>query len=108
MNSKIDKTAMALAVAFIIALVISTLSRFDAFTGIPSGYMIAYWTMGLVTIIVRIGCGWWLYQKAKPKQQYPWLWCLLGAVFGLVTVATYYIVEVHKKLSVPDENSEET
>jgi drug/metabolite transporter (DMT)-like permease len=106
MNRPIEKIAMALAIAFIIALLVSTLSRLNFSSGMVSGYMICYWIVAIIAVIVRIGCGWWLYLKTKPKQQYPWLWCLLGVVFGLVAIATYYIVEIYKKVSIQEERKE--
>ena len=108
MNRIVEKTAMALAIAFVIALLVSTLSKLDFSYGMATGYRISYWIVAIVAVIVRIGCGWWLYQKTKPKQQYPWLWCLLGVVFGLIAIATYYLIEIYKKVSIPEKNGEET
>lgn len=108
MKKPVEKAAMALAIAFIIALVVSAVSQLKFSSGITSIYTMSYAVIAIVAVIVRIGCGWWLYHKTKPKEQHQWLWCLLGAVFGLMAVATYYIVEIYKKVSTPEENRQET
>lgn len=101
MKKQIELIAMVLALAFLIALLASTIFR----TGFPSAISISYTTMAAVGVILRIGCAWWLYQKTKSKQQYPWLWCLLGLVFGLVSIAVYYLIEIYKKVSLLEDKS---
>jgi len=90
---------MVLAGVFLVALIASTFYR----VGLTSVLPVSCGIVAAIVVIVQIGCGWWLYQKTKPKQQYPWLWCLLGFVFGLTAVATYYIIEIYKKVSIQEE-----
>jgi drug/metabolite transporter (DMT)-like permease len=104
MNRTIERTAMVLAIAFIIALLVSTLSRLNISSRFFSAPMLSFLIVAIITVIVRLGCGWWLYKTTTPRQQYPWLWCLLGVVVGLMAVATYYIIQIYKYVSVPAES----
>ena len=99
MENKIEKVAMVLAVVFLVALIVSTFYR----VGPRPISLISCGTISAIVVIVQIGCGGWLYQKTKPKQQYPCLWCLLGFVFGLMAIVTYYIIEIYKKVSIQEE-----
>jgi hypothetical protein len=102
MKIQVEKTAMAAAVALLVALVVSYLSRF----GNPAGISIGFAIMTVIGLILRIGCAWWLNQKNR-RQQFPWLWCLLGLAFGLMAVALYYLVEIHRKVSLLQGENEE-
>jgi hypothetical protein len=104
----LERIAMVLVIAFIVAMLISAISRFDLSFGRKSLYQIAYWVIGIIGLLLRGGCGWWLYRTTKPKQQYPWLWCLLGVVFGLMAIATYYLMEIYRKICTPERITEET
>jgi len=106
MKIPIEKTARVLAITFIIALLVSTMARLRFSASIGSISTISYWVIAMVAVVVRIGCGRWLYKTTKPKRQHPWLWCLLGAVFGLMAVATYFVIEIYKIVSVGVANDE--
>jgi len=97
---------MLLTIVFAIALLGSTLSRLNIRSGFISVPMIGFLIVSIITVIVRLGCGWWLYKTTSPKKQYPWLWCLLGVVVGLMAVATYYIIQIYKYVSVPVKRTE--
>ena len=100
----VEIVAKLLAVAFLVALLASTLSR----VGYPSAVSVSYAVMAFVAVGLRVACGWWLYQKTKRKQQYPWLWCLLGCVFGLMAIAVYFLIEIYRKVSLLEERGPAT
>ncbi len=102
MKIRVEKTAMVVAAALLVGLVVSHLSRF----GNPPGISVGFAIMTVVGLILRIGCAWWLHQKNR-QQQFPWLWCLLGLAFGLMAVALYYLVEIHRKVSLLEGKNEE-
>jgi len=109
MRNKTEVVAMILTGVFLLALIVSSIQRVGI-TGLscPSLFSVVYGSIAIIAAVIRVGCGWWLYTKSKVDKPYPWLWCLLGVVVGLIAVATYYIIEIYRKVSTLEKNQKET
>ena len=93
MNNKIEIVSIILAVVLVLAMIGSAVYRLgsSAFVAI----------VVIIQLIINIAIAFWIFSKAKLGQNsYPWLWCLLGLAFGLVAVAVYFLIEIHKKVSL--------
>lgn len=96
MNNLVETVARVFVVIVIAAMVVVS---FHA-TFLPSMFRIATGTLALVQLTLHGAIGYWLFQKSHESgRRYPGVWCLLGLVFGLMAVALYYLVDIHKKVS---------
>lgn len=110
MNDKAMKwIPIGLGVLFITGMVLSALWRF-----LPSSVGIEVaksesqtWAIFLyarlcllqpiVIGILQIGIAVWLWYRTRSYDKVRWLWGLLGLVFGLMAVATFYVVEIYRR-----------
>ncbi|OGV64514.1 MAG: hypothetical protein A2283_20810 [Lentisphaerae bacterium RIFOXYA12_FULL_48_11] len=107
---------MLLAIVLVISMLASAVFRFlpRKLQGnvIESGSQIeAMWLYArlcllqpIIVVFLQIAVATWLFIKAKRDNKNKWLWALLGLGFGLLAVATYYVIEIHKKISLIEEN----
>jgi len=107
---------MLLAIALVISMLASALFRFlpSEFQGnvIKSGSQIeGMWLYArlcllqpVIVVLVQIAVATWLFIKSKRDNKNRWLWSLLGLCFGLLAVATYYVIEIHKRISLIEED----
>ena len=95
---------MVLAVAFLMAMVVSAISRFlptDArsLKMLSPGLAvttIAYFTMIPIALFVQLGIAIWLFQRNS--NTHPWLWFLLGIVLGVLALIVNLLIEISAKL----------
>jgi hypothetical protein len=97
-----------LVVLLAVSMVVSALWRFfpqravnDALNSasevLPSWALVcAFWLQPAVAAVVKFGIAAWLFFRTR--ERFPWLWALLGLVFGLLAVVTYYLVELDRSL----------
>jgi len=104
MNNKVEIGAKILTIAFlflsIAALVFSAQRASDIWLFSIS--------IPVIMFIIRIAIALWLYIRANRETKYPWMWCLLGLVFGLVAVGVYFLIDIYKKVSSIQEKIEKT
>ena len=108
--NKFEKIAILLVIAWLIALIFPffadtivlrfmTLEEYGALKSLQQVTLIA---MSVITFLVQIVIGVWLYIDSKKKGNKPWVWLLFGFVFGINALILYYLIEI--KNSYFDEN----
>ncbi len=108
----IQKICMALAIAFIVAMVYSSLSRFfprtpSAIKFLSPGLAVttfAYSTLGLITLSVQVGIAIWLFRRNHENHR--WLWFLLGVVLGVMALIVNLLIEISAKLDRQELNQD--
>jgi len=52
--------------------------------------------------LVGIGVGIWLFILARRENATPWIWLLLGLVFGLMAVVLFFLMKVYESVRPAD------
>ncbi len=47
-------------------------------------------------VSLRVAVTWWLFTTARRDKASPWVWSLLGLVFGLIAVVLFYCVKIYE------------
>lgn len=50
-----------------------------------------------INIVVAI----WLYRVAKKERSIPWVWAMVGFIFGIMGGILYYVVRIYEKMKQP-------
>ena len=104
MNNKIETVAKVLTIAFlglsIIALVMGLQTN--------SGRSLVSIAIAFIVLLIRFAIGYWMYTRAERESKYPWMWCLLGLTFGIITVGVYFLIDIHETVCRPREKEEQT
>jgi hypothetical protein len=58
-----------------------------------------------ITLAVQIFIAIWLYIIASREKESPWIWALLGLVFGLLAPILFYVIKVYEKLNQGQKTS---
>jgi hypothetical protein len=104
MNNKVEIGAKILTVAFLVLSIVALVLSAQR----ASGSWLVSIGMASIMLVLRIAIALWLYIRANKETKYPWMWCLLGLVFGLVAVGVYFLIDIYKKVSSIQENIEKT
>ena len=104
MNSKVELSAKILTIVFLILSIVALGLGVQSMDGIRFVSL----AIAVIMLILRIAIALWLYVRASRETKYPWVWCLLGLVFGLVAVGVYFLIDIYKKVSSIQEKIEKT
>ena len=53
----------------------------------------------IITSLVNIGCGVWLFIESGRNELNKWIWSIFGLLFGLIGIAIYYLVAIYIELA---------
>ena len=59
----------------------------------------------VLSIIVHLAVGIWLFVQARQAKGTPWIWLLFGLVYGLLAVVLFFLLKIYesRNSSVPAE-----
>ena len=110
-----EKIAVVLIVLWLISLIQSPLTMFlvgekliGAEQGVQLGGMLGTIASAhvLLSQVVNIAVGIWLFVVAKKNNRTPWIWLLFGLFFGLIAAVLYYLIEIHDALKTANKPGE--
>jgi uncharacterized membrane protein YhaH (DUF805 family) len=104
MSSKVEIGAKILTIVFLVLSIALLGLNMQSASG---SWFVSIGIAGII-LVLRIAIALWLYIRANRETKYPWMWCLLGLVFGLVAVGVYFLIDIYKKVSSIQENIEKT
>ena len=61
----------------------------------------------LLSIIVNLAVGIWLFIQAKHLQSTPWIWLLFGIVFGLIAAVLFFVIKLLESTSFQNATNDE-
>ena len=121
MNTRLVKwVPIGLIILLVISALLSSLYRFlpHPFNGdiVQSGSeTYAVWMYArlclmqpIILVIIDFGIAVWLFSKARRDGRNSWLWCLFGIAFGILAVATYFIMDMHRKIEALTNKQNQT
>lgn len=50
----------------------------------------------LLSRIVNLAIGIWLFVQARQSNSTPWIWLLFGMVYGLIAAALFYLLRIYE------------
>jgi uncharacterized membrane protein YhaH (DUF805 family) len=104
MDNKVEIGAKILTIAFLVLSIVA----FVVSAQNASGNWFVSIGIAAIMLVLRIAIALWLYIRANRETKYPWMWCLLGLVFGLVAVGVYFLIDIYRKVSSIQERTEKT
>jgi len=104
MNNKVEIGAKILTIAFLVLSIVAFVVSAQNASG---SWFVSIGIAGIM-LVLRIAIALWLYIRANRETKYPWMWCLLGLVFGLVAVGVYFLIDIYQKVSSIQERTEKT
>ena len=56
----------------------------------------------LLSIIVNLAVGIWLFIQARQSKSTPWIWLLFGMVYGLIAAVLFFLLRFYESKSCKD------
>lgn len=53
----------------------------------------------LLSILVNLAVGIWLFMQARQSQSTPWIWLLFGMVYGLIAAVLFFLLRIYESKS---------
>ena len=50
----------------------------------------------LISIMVNLAIGIWLFIQARQSNNVPWIWLLFGLIYGLIAAVLFYILRIYE------------
>ncbi len=57
----------------------------------------------IITSLVNVGCGVWLFVESGRNKLTKWIWSIFGLLFGLFGIAIYYLVAIYNEFNKRQE-----
>ena len=105
---RFEKFAIVLIVLWIltvipnplISIVLARISGPVQFENMNATQVSLVFARGVLTVIVQIAVGIWLFGTAKRDKFSPWVWSLFGFLFGITAIVLYYVMQLAEELKV--------